>query len=264
MKLKKRIAKYPFFRRILTKFYIEDISYPGHFLTKDKIGPIIIPHEGDVIASCFKKYGSWQGGISQLIIDLCTPSSKILEIGSNYGLHAREIAHYCNEIHCIEANPSIAPYLQMNLVMCGAGNTNMYNICASNKSGEVIFLDRSNTSNSGYSRIIQEGDDLSEGKQIKLSSKPLDQIFQDIDFDIIKIDIEGHELEALQGAKETLSKVQFVIIETNHLEQLQVNVLEDFNFFKIELLPEHLENGYILHPIDAPLRTSEFLAVRKK
>ena len=37
-----------------------------------------------------------------------------------------------------------------------------------------------------------------------------------LDIDLIKIDVEGYEMEVLKGAKQTLKKCQYIMIELNN------------------------------------------------
>ena len=59
-------------------------------------------------------------------------------------------------------------------------------------------------------------------------------------FEIVKIDVEGYELEVLKGMKNVLKKTHYVIIENNNnFEKINL-ILKKFNFKKIKAFKKDL------------------------
>jgi hypothetical protein len=70
----------------------------------------------------------------------------------------------------------------------------------------------------------------------------IDNNIQNIDF--LKIDTEGYELEVIKGAKETLKKTQFALIEARH------NHISFQHQYKLsELMRLMTDNGFVLDMI---------------
>ena len=81
-----------------------------------------------------------------------------------------------------------------------------YNIALSNKTGSVDLLIPKGSkgfSNQGasLSSIKVQG----EHKSISIEAKRLDE-YNFLDVDFIKIDVEGHDHEVIEGARETIKK----------------------------------------------------------
>jgi FkbM family methyltransferase len=68
------------------------------------------------------------------------------------------------------------------------------------------------------SSVLEERSGV-ERKPVKLKQRTLDLVTQDLaGADLIKIDVQGYELEVLRGGKETLAKAQAVLIELSLIE----------------------------------------------
>ena len=89
-----------------------------------------------------------------------------------------------------------------------------------------------NNSNLGASKIIKS---KSKSKRPVISIKvdKLDNVFTDIDkVAVIKIDVEGHELEALKGAEKIIKKNKPYIIFEQHSEEIKNGSSETIEFLK--------------------------------
>lgn len=149
----------------------------------------------------------------------------IIDIGTNYG----EMLANCDfpesaEIYAIEPNPKILPYLKLTL--CGISDVRLHELAVTNRSGVARFLADSDWS--GTSRITHQ-----QPGTIQVRSTTLDQLFR-LPLPqlrraklLLKIDIEGHEIDALKGASRLLeySKNTTALIELTHLTPRQRNWL---------------------------------------
>ena len=95
------------------------------------------------------------------------------------------------------------------------------------------------TSNANYNAPI--------GKRLTLKSVRIDDINKDFDF--IKIDIEGAELQALRGAARTLRKVSHLTCEIHPklLEQIGESSKEIFQFLD-QFNPDYYYCGSLIEP----------------
>lgn len=87
---------------------------------------------------------------------------------------------------------------------------------ASDSIGEVLF--ESPHGYDGISRVCTSANPA--GTTFRVQTTTLDTILAGRDIDLIKIDVEGFEFQVLAGAKSTLEKTQFLIIEAQTPEHL--------------------------------------------
>ena len=89
----------------------------------------------------------------------------------------------------------------------------MYNVGASSELGTVRAFEAPN--NLGGAKITDQPTSALETRMVEFSVAPIDELLSNIEtasISFIKIDVEGHEIEALKGASKTLQKHSPVIV----------------------------------------------------
>ncbi|HRL93289.1 MAG TPA: FkbM family methyltransferase [Pseudomonas sp.] len=136
-------------------------------------------------------------------------NSKILDIGSNIGNHALffTILSESQEIHCFEPSTTNADSLQKNFEInqVDPRRYKIHRIAIGAKSQQGTLC-RPDDLNSGATSVRV---DTSGPIQIESLDSTLDK---NSDFDLLKIDVEGMELEVLEGGKETIKNSRPVIL----------------------------------------------------
>ncbi len=138
----------------------------------------------------------------KIIPNLLVNCNRAIDIGANVGVWSYLLSKYARQVESFEPNPKIFNALKNIKIK----NVNSYNIALSNKSGSVDLLIPKGSkgfSNQGasLSSIKVQG----EHKSISIEAKCLDE-YNFLDVDFIKIDVEGHEHEVIEGAQETINK----------------------------------------------------------
>tara|TARA_B100001778_G_C18586232_1_gene629944 strand:+ start:409 stop:1161 length:753 start_codon:yes stop_codon:yes gene_type:complete len=138
----------------------------------------------------------------KIIPNLLVNCNRAIDIGANVGVWSYWLSKYAKQVESFEPNPKIFNVLKNIKIK----NVNSYNIALSNKSGSVDLLVPKGSkgfSNQGasLSSIKVQG----EHKRISIEAKCLDE-YNFLDVDFIKIDVEGHEHEVIEGAQETIKK----------------------------------------------------------
>lgn len=158
-----------------------------------------------------------------------TNSRRAIDIGANIGTHSYALSKYFNHVDAFEPN------IECSKMLCayasGESNITVHNTGLSNTTGNVTLyiplLNGKTGVDAGLASINDPGRDC---KRVTISLQRLDDFnFKDVDF--IKIDVEGHEYEVLEGAIKTIRRekpVLLVEIEERHHKERTINDIFHF------------------------------------
>tara|TARA_X000000950_G_scaffold289399_1_gene412886 strand:- start:3854 stop:4636 length:783 start_codon:yes stop_codon:yes gene_type:complete len=176
----------------------------------------------DKAGKYFWIYGSWEAWNIEILKNHFFPkptNGVFLDLGANLGCYSINLAEHFQEVWSFEPAPIASAVLYANIESNKLGNCKIIKKGVGKKAGtETLNII---PSNSGMSSIINRNSD-SIGVEIDIVS--LDSIIPEtVNIDLIKIDIEGFELDALLGAKEILKMnnavIQFELDTTSGMEK---------------------------------------------
>tara|TARA_R110000803_G_scaffold58377_3_gene116560 strand:- start:1 stop:696 length:696 start_codon:yes stop_codon:yes gene_type:complete len=159
------------------------------------------------------KGGVWEKKISHKIFTDCKDGQLAIDIGANIGIHTVSMLDGVKGGSVIAFEPQ--EDLSKCLIKTLSGISNNYLISTnlvSNKNENKLFY----SDGSGRSRIPIEGDRyVKNWNKTYIQSTTLDDFLlknnQELPLCLIKIDVEGHEFEVLEGAKNTINKYEPII-----------------------------------------------------
>jgi FkbM family methyltransferase len=145
---------------------------------------------------------SWQEHFVTYLLPFCTKSRTCIDIGASYGLVSAALANHFNQVHSFEIVDSVRECLKENLKRFD--NVKIYNTGLSNTEKTVKLNIAEDITGSS---MIYTGWDIpnTTNKLVEVQVTSLDQYEFD-SVDLIKIDVEGHEHDILQGARKTLKQ----------------------------------------------------------
>lgn len=134
-----------------------------------------------------------------------------IDVGANIGLYSLSLARYCKKVYAFEINPETSRILKdsknpkIEIINSGLSNIGADAILYTpvQPNGLVLI---------GWASL-QPGNcpGISDHKETQVNLRTLDSFgIQECEF--LKIDVEGHEIEVLQGAMETLRRTRPVIL----------------------------------------------------
>ena len=144
--------------------------------------------------------------------------STALDIGANIGNHAIQFSKIFKEVICFEPNPLIFEILKLNTR--SATHVHCYNIGLSNEE-KTAFLEIPEK-NFGGAKIAHS----KSQKTLDILLKKGDDIIEKA-FSFIKIDVEGHEMEALLGMeKSILTNKPIICFELINKDASSLKIIE--------------------------------------
>ena len=146
-----------------------------------------------------------------------TFNGAVVDAGANIGNHSIFFSKYFKKVYSFEPNPTTYKLLKIN----SKNNNNIFvnKIGLSNKETVSYLLE--NKSNLGGSRLIKER----SKNTIDIHLRTLDHEVKFIKerIRLIKIDVEGHEFEVIQGSKGTILEYRPIIIFEQQLDDFPEN-----------------------------------------
>jgi FkbM family methyltransferase len=183
-------------------------------------------YDGLIISS---EYGQSVEFNSNTLEPFKNRKGKIIDVGANIGVMSIILSQEFDysEIICFEPGKNSCEIADKNLEICGI-NHKAYNLAISNVNGKVGFDESRNSQNSKLN--------LDE-KENTVETRTLDSYdFNDVI--LIKIDVEGHEVEVMEGAIDTINRNKPIVLLEYHEEASASRIFEiikDLNYNWISL-----------------------------
>lgn len=157
-------------------------------------GPLWMRADDDVMRPATKHSGVWEADETRVLAGLVRPGCRFLDVGAHIGYFS-VVAHASAPnvvVHAVEPSPSTASLLRLNLFANNVSAT-VWEIALGDKRDTVGFTEADH--NPGDGRV--EPDMTSANVVVAVLTA--DEVFADMTFDVIKIDVQGFEDEVLEG-----------------------------------------------------------------
>ena len=209
------------------------------------------------------------------IIDRYSDISKTaIDVGVYRGVYTYKLSSLFNKVICFEPNPLIYTYLKKNLTKI-LKNIEIHNYALSDKTGSAI-LKIPNRRNSIFSKNYEElyrlGAATIHDKNIvenydsfRVETKKLDELVQLNDIGFIKIDVEGHETEVINGSIELIKKNKptlLVEIEEKHTKkpiEKTINFIKELGYECFQVENDKIKKFNLRHH---SLKNNNFLFIK--
>ena len=177
------------------EFFFKKLLFTEHFLLKRRLDR--------AIKNNYEK--------ELLIIDKFENKNKsAIDVGVYRGVYSYKLSKKFKHVYAYEPNPLIFPYLKKNLYQI-IKNLTLKNYALSNSTGSVdLKIPRRSKSifknnveelyRLGWA-TIHDNKNFNDYDKVKVNKIQLDEDLKNNDIGFIKIDVEGHEREVIEGAK---------------------------------------------------------------
>ena len=162
-----------------------------------------------------------------------------VDIGVYRGVYSYKLSKQFKHVYAYEPNPLIFPYLEKNLSKI-INNLTLKNFALSNSSGTVdlkiplrsksIFKDNIEELYRLGWATIHKNKNYTNYNKVEVNKVKLDDDLINIDIGFIKIDVEGHEKEVIEGAKNIILKYKPILLIEIVAEHSGRPTIETINF----------------------------------
>lgn len=214
---------------------------PGTRTLSTSLGHRITVFTNDVIGKKIARVGLYEKEsleyLNALLARLDAPV--VLDIGANIGNHSLAFATQAAAVHAFEPLPEVVAVLEHNVRQNGLKNIHIHRYALSDENSEaVLYQNRSgNVGGSSFDRSAGDVEAVRVAKQIG------DEVVRELGIDridLLKIDVEAHEVYVLKGLMNTLQKQRpFIMMEW--ADQLTIARLRDSQVMRF------LEEHYTIH-----------------
>ena len=169
------------------------------------------------------------------------PNMDAVDVGVYRGVYSYRMSQEFKHVHAFEANPLIYPFLKKNLPKI-IENISLYNCALSDQVGlanlkmpirsKSFFKDNYEELYQLGAATIHQNNNFDNFNTIEVDKKKLDDILYDKKIGFIKIDVEGHEKEVINGSKNIIKKYKpnlLVEIEERHNKNKVVDTINYIN-----------------------------------
>ena len=160
---------------------------------------------GDSVSECILTGEGWDIQLQEVLDELeVEDGSEVIEIGANIGASLVPIAANFPQLnfHCIEPVPEFFDLLKLNAASFGADNVQIYQCAIGNDAGEDVKI-HVGYGTAGLSSQVYHTANMGT---LHLPSQTLDSFAGEDRVALLKIDVDGHELNVLRGASQLLRR----------------------------------------------------------
>jgi FkbM family methyltransferase len=187
---------------------------------------LMVYNRNDVyIGRSLDLYGEFSQGEIELFQQVVGIGDVVIEVGANIGAHTLRLAQLAGpggRVHAFEPQRPVFQTLCANLALNSIVNTHCYMYAVGSQEGElpVPVVDYEEPNNFGGIELGDDAEWRSVGWEVCCEVVPLvtlDFLFAGLDrLRLLKVDVEGMELEVLRGARELIQKTRpFLYVEND-------------------------------------------------
>jgi FkbM family methyltransferase len=174
-------------------------------------GILLIDSRESVLGPALLLKGLWEPDVTRWFQETLRPGQVLVDVGANIGYYSvlgSKLVGNAGHVFAVEAHPRMAELLHRNVIVNALHNvTTLHKAAWSSHDVLEFHMRRHFAANSSAGSLGTEGlqtlDDTED--LVKVEAEPLDDMLSDApSVDVIKIDVEGAEVQVVNGLVRTL------------------------------------------------------------
>lgn len=170
-------------------------------------GYLFVPEEEEDLLLMYTGAGpdGLEPGTRRILQMISPAGGTAVDVGASVGLHTLALARAIGptgKLHAFEAELRLEPFLRRTLHANGLHSVELRILAVGAEHGEATFHVARTI---GHSSLYTLGSAEAVREEVKVQLRPLDELIPEgTKVDVIKIDVEGAELDVIKGAGKTL------------------------------------------------------------
>jgi FkbM family methyltransferase len=202
---------------------------------------------------------AWLSRLHLLPLDLDLAAGVVVDVGANEGNFTAAMLDLAPDASVIAAEPSPGPRERLAARFAGDPRVTIVDKALSLYNGTAEFNITAHDHNSSLHEPLHHmpefyGDSgWSVVKRIEVATTTLDDLVGDRDVSVLKLDVQGGEMDVLRGGSGTLARTRAVLLEVTFLSHYEGDATFE------PLHEEMIRNGFHLFGLADPGRTGDGL-----
>ena len=171
----------------------------------------------EMIGHSLSRYGEYSQAELTLLLSMLNNNAVVYDVGANIGYHTTAFASVAKHVYAFEPHPRNYAMLKINTA--SLTNVTTVNCAVSQTQGHVYVSDFDPEQVGNFGSVCVTAEETA----ISVPCLTLDQAGLEPP-DLIKIDVEGHELGVLQGCQEIIAQrcpvIYYEAHESKHLKEI--------------------------------------------
>lgn len=169
------------------------------------VGALWMPAQDEVMRPFIRRMRTWEAAEAELLRSLIRPGCRFLDVGANVGYFSLFAAQCAPGviIDSVEPHPLTAKVLRFNLWANGVTARVWPLALDVSRRGLALDTAATNLGDTRTSAVMADDEVL---HRMVVPSAPGDDLFPTETFDVVKVDVQGFELEVLTGLTATIRR----------------------------------------------------------
>lgn len=218
--------------------------------------------ERGVEVSLRSAFEAWLARVHLLPADLDLREATVVDLGANEGAFSAGVLAVAPRAHVIAVEPGPAALERLRARMDGYPNVEIRAVAVARESGSATFHLTGHDHGSSLRAPRSESREvLGTGAEvvetIEVPTLSLDDLVEDRPLDVLKIDVQGAELDVLRGGPQALARTRAVLLEMNFFSQYEGDAT--FDALHTEMTGLGFELVNVSPPLTKPDGTAIFI-----